>query len=65
VDGERAKKILGDSAEPDGTLYDNVREFRGYVDWKPQYPFGATLDGDFTADELAAIAWWMRRHGQN
>lgn len=23
----------------------------------------ATLDGDFTADDLEAIAWWMRNKG--
>jgi len=37
----------------------------GYVAW-PLYESGqvkkteACLDGDFTADQLEAIAWWMR-----
>ncbi len=42
-------------------------EWRGiaYFSWTPrEFEFGydACLDGDFTADDLEAIAVWMRAH---
>lgn len=54
---KRAKKILKRWIEPDNGLFCLGQ----YVAWpisgdKKQ----ACLDSSFTADELEAIAWWMR-----
>ena len=54
---EKAKAILGDLINPDGTLYGLGR----YIFWTPKKEDPrACLDGHFSADELEAIAWWMR-----
>lgn len=58
---QQAREILGDSIRADGAL-DSVRKF---LMWPTQAgdrppPNIAVLDGDFSADELEAIAWWMR-----
>lgn len=46
------------SREPgESTLAGDVE----YLYW-PYDGDAATLDGAFTADELEAIAWWMRAH---
>jgi hypothetical protein len=52
---DEAKNILGDSIQPNG----NVEELRQYK----QYYSGDTticLDADFSADELEALAIYMR-----
>ena len=51
---EQARKILGETIRPNNSL-SNVE---CYVDW-----WGCdtvTLDDHFTADQLEAIAWWMK-----
>lgn len=60
MDGERATEILRErrAISEDGGLYN----LGWYLGWNPHRP-EAVLDGDFTADELEAIAWWMRNHG--
>jgi hypothetical protein len=57
---ERATEILKDSIR--GTGLTSLGD--SYLDWE-SYSFGptrASLDGFFTADELEAIAIWMRAH---
>ncbi len=55
---ERATEILGaDVRQPDGSLDSLV----WYLCWR-RGNGSATLDGSFTADELEAIAVWMRAH---
>lgn len=50
--------------QPDGGLYDTSHDAsHDYLKWKPGDDT-ATLDGDFTADELEAIADHMRRHSR-
>lgn len=51
---EIARKILDDSIEENNGLF-NLGQ---YLSWSPNYE-EAILDGEFTADELEAIAWWM------
>jgi hypothetical protein len=52
---EKAQEILGGWIQEDGRLY----SVGAYLAWRAGDDC-ATLDGDFTADELEAIAWWMR-----
>lgn len=52
-----ATTILSDSITPDGLLHN----IGWYLSWKPGAA-AAILDGQFTADDLEAIAWWMRHH---
>jgi hypothetical protein len=60
MDEVRAREILGEHIQLDGTLtgiYD-------WMDWPYQHNIeSAYLDGDYSADELEAIAWWMRNKG--
>jgi hypothetical protein len=58
MDENEARKIL-DKAVEDRGLYDAA----WYLNWNMGRP-DATLDGRFTADELEAIAWWMRNFNQ-
>ena len=52
-----AREILGDDIQEDNRLYNRGR----YLYWTSSYDGNtATLDDAFTADELEAIAWWMR-----
>ncbi len=58
MDEKRARELLGIFVERDGGLWSLGR----YLAWPgaggdKKY---ATLDAEFTADELEAIAWWMR-----
>jgi hypothetical protein len=54
---QRAREILGEAIQPNGRLYN----LSWYLDWSERTePDKATLDGEFTADQLEAIAWWMR-----
>lgn len=52
---EEAQRILGDWIQSDGGLYCLGQ----YVAWTPPND-SVTLDSAFTADELEAIAVWMR-----
>jgi hypothetical protein len=52
---EQARAILGESVEPDGSLFN----LGHYIAWDKDSD-EVTLDCRFTADELEAIAWWMR-----
>lgn len=51
----KARELLFGSIGPD----DRLMNVGWYLSWAPGKE-KATLDGDFTADELDAIAWWMR-----
>jgi hypothetical protein len=57
---QRAKEILGNAIWNDGGL----RSLEWYLSWGPTDEW-ATLDGIFSAEELEAIAWWMRNHYVN
>jgi hypothetical protein len=52
---EKAREILGPDIGADGSLFGG----ENYLHWSPGEQ-SATLDGSFTADDLEAIAWWMR-----
>lgn len=52
-----AKEAVSSCALPDGSLHDSG----WYLDWSKGSQ-QATLDGDFTLEELEAIAAWMREH---
>ena len=54
---EQAMEILGDMIQPDGGLFDGAH----YVKWDVGSK-DATLDCNFDADELEAIAWWMKHN---
>lgn len=54
---EKARKILAEWVQPDGTLFC----LGHYTAWPAAGgKEHAVLDAEFTADELEAIAWWMR-----
>jgi len=55
---QQAREILGDYDKHEG-WFTNISE---YVEWLPQNE-KAALDGEFTADQLEAIAFWMRTYG--
>lgn len=56
---QRARELLGLAAGRDGMLTD----FAGrWLTWHPGER-EVHLKGAFTADELEAIAWWMRNRG--
>ena len=58
MDEKRANEILPDDVKAvDGGL----TSLGWYLAWWPGNDT-ATLDGSFTADDLEAIAWWMRNH---
>jgi len=52
-----AKEILSDEIQSDGSLY----SLGWYLCWNAGDD-KAVLDGDFTADDLEAIAFWMRKY---
>ena len=57
MDEARARRVLGTAVKERG-LFDSG--------WYLSYGFGredACLDGDFTAEQLEAIAWFMRHFG--
>lgn len=60
VDEQKAREILGDDIQPDGSLYCLGR----YLAWS-HGDDTVTLDAKFSADELEAIAYWMRRSSHN
>lgn len=57
---KRAREILGTGVKEDNSL-SSISSDR-YVDW----PLGGgdveviRLDGDFSLDQIEAIAWWVR-----
>lgn len=53
---QEIRERLGTDIQADGSL-DRMTD--GYVRWEPGWA-NATLDGNFSADELEAIAQWMR-----
>lgn len=53
---QRAREILGDRITEDDSLYD----CSDYLSWSSVHDADATLDAEFDADQLEAIAWWMR-----
>ncbi|MEE7625455.1 hypothetical protein V3O24_04715 [Methylobacter sp. Wu8] len=56
MDEEKVRKIIEPEIfKEDGGLYD----LGWYLSWN-KGDESATLDGEFTADDLEAIAWWMR-----
>lgn len=55
MDENEARKILNTDIQEDDSLYCGGR----YLAWHPSDK-EACLDAYFTADELEAIAWWMR-----
>lgn len=52
---QEAKEILGNAISDDNGL----TSLGWYIGWNP-WQTSACLDGDFTAEDLEAIAWWMR-----
>lgn len=63
---EHARKILGSCIEGDDALKGYVGGDDGdgsYVSWPPRYSADVTLDGNLSARELEALAWWMRNKG--
>ena len=55
MNSKKAREILGDTIKTDYGLHD----LYSYTDWRVG-DNSVTLDGLFTANELEAIAWWMR-----
>jgi hypothetical protein len=58
MDEKRAREILGEAIRPG----DWLRAEEEFSHWPPYGHDNTTiqLDGRFTADELEAMAWWMR-----
>jgi len=65
MDEKRAREILApDVIEGDEGLSCVGWYLDGwYLAWNPGHD-NATLDGSFNADELEAIAWWIRNKGK-
>lgn len=57
MDEAQARELLEGAISTDGGLH----SLGWYLAWNPGRE-NATLDGEFTADDLEAIAWWMRNH---
>lgn len=61
MDEKRAREILKHSIQEDGNLYDLGR----YISYIAEQSW-VILDGDdFTAEELEAVAWWMKYSKKN
>lgn len=56
---QKAREILGDMVHADETLF-------GGTCCRTEWSDGdlARLDGEYYADELEAIAWWIRNKGE-
>ena len=52
-----ARKILGETIKPDGSLY-NISP---YTSWRVDNDY-IVLDADFTVEELEAIVVWVKEH---
>lgn len=62
MDEQKAREILKRYIK-DGVKLINDNNF---TSWSPSYePEEITLDGEFSADELEAMAWWMRKYGDS
>lgn len=60
MDEKQARKILEGVIQKDGRL-DCADP---YIWWDKQSD-QLTLDGSFSAEELEALAWWIRREGDH
>lgn len=58
MDLPQANEILKNFVVEDRGLY---YQESCYVDWDPSEAT-ITLDGQYSPDELEAMAWWMREH---
>jgi hypothetical protein len=56
MDEQRARAILKSWIEPNGHL----SALDPYVNGAAGDTDGITLDGGFSAEQLEALAWWMR-----
>jgi len=56
---EKAREILGDHITPQGDLCAGSGGNYAYISWSIGDGI-ASLDDEFTAEELEAIAWWMK-----
>jgi hypothetical protein len=57
---EKVKNILGGAIMEDNS----ISTFRGNIDfaiWGP-HDYKILLDGEFTSEQLMALAWWMDNH---
>ena len=52
---EKARQILGRAIDK----YEGLSSPSSHLEWEIGKSF-VSIDGYFTADELEAIAWWMR-----
>ena len=52
-----ARRILGECTQSDNSLY----SLDWYVRWDDDMS-AVILDGEFEAEDLEAIAWWMKRY---
>ena len=60
MDEAKAIRVLGEGVvQPDNGLSD----LGWYLEWLEEDDY-ATLDGTFEAEELEAIAWWMKNKGK-
>lgn len=61
MDEAKARKILAEHIQPDNSLEGGIC----FVSW-PHHGDSRTicLDGDFDAEDLDALAWWMRHASQ-
>ena len=57
---KHSREILDAAIRSDGSLY-----FLGWYLYWDINGGEASLDGDFTADQLEAIAWWMKNKKLN
>ena len=55
MDEQKAREILGNKVKPGNLLY----HLAPYISLNTRDK-QICLDGDFTADELEALAWWIR-----
>lgn len=54
---EKAAEIIGEWLEEDGA----IQCWDPWIFWQPdRCPEDISLEGGFSADELEALAWWMR-----
>ena len=58
MDEQKVREILGSDILENNGLYSCGQ----YLSWTPGGKC-TCLDGDFTAEELEAIAWWMKHYG--
>jgi len=61
----RAREILGKAVQPDGSLLGRTERLGVWLGWSPGDEL--CIIGDYehehvTAEQLEAIAWWMRSH---